>query len=32
VVLLQYIHVSHLSTYLHWSLEKFHDVWNQKVT
>jgi hypothetical protein len=32
VVLLQYLHVSHLSTHLYWSLEKFHDVWNQKVT
>jgi hypothetical protein len=32
MVLLQYINVSHLSTYLYWSLEKFHDVWNQKVT
>jgi hypothetical protein len=32
VVLLQYLHVSHLNTYLYWSLEKFREVWNQKVT
>jgi hypothetical protein len=32
VVLLQYLHVSHLGTYLYWSLKKFHEVWNQKVT
>jgi hypothetical protein len=32
MVLWQYLHVSHLSTYLYWSLKKFHGVWNQKVT
>jgi hypothetical protein len=32
MVLLQYLHVSHLGTYLYWSLENFHEVWNQKVT
>jgi hypothetical protein len=30
MVLLQYFHVSHRSTYLYWSLEKFHEVWSQK--
>jgi hypothetical protein len=25
-------HVSHRSTYLYWSLKKFHEVWSQKVT
>jgi hypothetical protein len=32
MVLLQYLHVSYLGTYLCGSLEKFHEVWNQKVT
>jgi hypothetical protein len=25
-------HVSHINTHLYWSLEKFYEVWNQKVT
>jgi hypothetical protein len=27
-----FFHVSHIHLYLYWSLEKFHEVWNQKVT
>ena len=32
VVWLGYLHVSHINTHLYWTLKKFHDVWNQKVT
>jgi hypothetical protein len=32
VVLLEYLHVSHINTHLYWSLKKFYEVWNQKVT
>ena len=32
LVLLEYIHVPHINFHPHGSLEKFHKVWNQKVT
>ena len=32
VVLLEYLHESHINTHLYWSMEKFCEVWNQEVT
>ena len=27
-----FFHVSHINIHLYWSMEKFHEVWNQEVT